>query len=467
MIGMVLLDKTLVVRYKTTVKVIGIEYIIFLIIRVAFIIKKRIRTQKAKNIADYLYIGGTCEYGIIDHPDWSKRGGFIYQSRDTMTKTIMILGDMGVGKTRLMKMFLDYAELWTDAAFFVHDPKSEWLRSVYNDNRDIIFSPYDERTVAWDLWSDLEEHPELLDLICKGAILRHQEKEENSFWINTASILLADALATGDIIKSREYLMKKREQESDNKTFLSTYATALAGFRDIVSISLSAGRKIKLDEFINNKKNKVFLVNPPSVRESNAGPLNIFLTALLTRMISLPNTKSDSEIRAMFLIDEALQFNLPEIIETAIITTARSKGISYIGSIQHLPTRWQGETHLTKAQTKYIFRCSDPATISEVCKWTEFEYEKGIETTSETSSGLFKLGNDSTTKSHHIEKRHGQIIHNLSLSGLGKQLFFRKQLNFTTVGFTKDVELTEHDEIKDILYNAELKKIVSKFMEGL
>jgi hypothetical protein len=425
--------------------------------------------QKKKRTEEYLYGGDTINYGIIDNPDLVVAGIPILQPRNSLCKTTLILGDMGTGKSRLMHLFYNFVREKTDASIIIYDPKVEWLKTAYSKDDSYIYSPYDKRSVNWDIWKDINQFPELIDLISKASVAVHQKDARDTYWRDTASNLISSALSTGNLEDAIKYLKSQKEKNRDDKTFLSTYATAMTGFRDIVSISMSSSNDstLTLSDFV-KKKTKFFLLNPPLIRESNIGPLNIFLSALITYMLSLKNTSNDSEIRTLFLIDEALQFNLPDTVETAITTTARSKGIAYVGSIQHLPGKWKGETHLTKAQTKYIFRCSDPNTAAEVSGWTDFEYEKKVVSLSQNASNSFFLAPDVRKEglTAHVEKRKGTFIPPMKIKMLENRQFFYLSQNEISVGRTTDVYLEEKD-ISELEFNEDLRKKVILLMNNL
>lgn len=268
----------------------------------------------------------------------------IYIPFNLLSKSIAILGSMGSGKSRLMQAFHNnIREKHPNIPILIHDPKGEWLRTYYNPTTDLIFAPFDERSCKWSLFNDLKQFPELIYSITSTAVELHATGNYNRFWTDSAVGLLKDALSYDTIDDARSFLIQKKKENEEDRTFLSVFSTVLLGFRDIVTIELKSPnkREISIEDLIKHK-GRIFLLNNPKISGEQHGVLTIFLSAFLSHALSLFDVKDD-ELTAMILIDEALTFKLPLDLERAIFTQCRSKGISIISGGQRLPLKSNGE----------------------------------------------------------------------------------------------------------------------------
>lgn len=456
----------------------GIVITTIFILFIVFLITKFFGLGKQDKILHY----GPAQYktdrdkaGVVvgrainyDVPGYGQLTSYNLESRiisidaSMLSKTTCVIGDMGQGKSRLMKIYYDkIKELYPRIPVLIHDPKGEWLRSCYNSETDLIFSPYDKRSVKWDIWRDISLHPELMYLIAKTSILAHQQggSSEDTYWINSATELLQDVMTQGDIYKLAEKLLAKKQAEGDNKTFLSTYSTVKSGLRDLISISLMHDQNtITLDNIIQSNST-IFLTNPATIRGENQGGLSIFLTAFLMYMLAQPDV-IESQLQAAAIIDESLLFDLPKEVENAIYTMSRSKGLAIIASILALPQEWQRETHLLKAQTFFTFKCSDLKTRDYFSHHAgDIIYEE--ERVTESRSGW---KDRSISKS--FDRRQQKAIPQEIFNSLDKREYFLFQAGRFCKGYAAEAEMKQ-TEIEPLVYNLELKKLVSEFINNL
>jgi hypothetical protein len=128
----------------------------------------------------------------------AKDGDKISLPTSLATSGISILGDPGSGKSRLMRRLHDeIRRLYPDIPILIHDPKGEWLRTYYDPATDLIFSPYDKRSVSWDIFSEIKNRPQLQSSIIATAVNQHHgDGDDNLYWINSAVDIIKEQKET-------------------------------------------------------------------------------------------------------------------------------------------------------------------------------------------------------------------------------------------------------------------------------
>ena len=325
----------------------------------------------------------------------AEKGAKISLPAGLLTRGISILGDPGSGKSRLMRLLHDgVRRLHPDIPVLIHDPKGEWLRTCYDPATDLIFAPFDRRTVAWDIFSDLKRRPQLLSSIAATAVNQHHGAGigENLYWVDAATSIVKEQLETSnDLTSFRDGLLKWRKARMSDKTALSAYSSARPAVRDIATIALAdgPGQKRSMDDFLAHR-GRIFLLNSPMQADEQNGPFALFLSAFMLSCLSQPDSPRP---RACAIIDEALTFHLPPAVEHAVCAQARSKGLITIAGAQWLPK--DERRLLTRAEFIFGMKVGDLATgktLAALCGQTIYEEE----VTSRTTAGLFSGVPDST-----------------------------------------------------------------------
>lgn len=380
-----------------------------------------------------------------------------------LSRGITILGNQGCGKSRLMQILEETIRVeYPEIPILIHDPKGEWLRTFYNPKTDLIFAPYDKRSVGWDVVRDFKENPEMLHSVVSTSIEAHHSGNADRFWTDKAVDLIKEAFSYEDLDKAKKYLKYKKDMSGDDKTFLSIYSTATIGFKDIAAVQLMnvglAEPARSITDFINHK-GRIFLLNNPSCKGEQSGALTLFLSAFLLKTIALPDL-AERQLRAVAMIDEALTFHLPADVETSIYSQSRSKGLCIISSAQWLPKKGDGERGLWANIANHIFamRVSDLETRSafsqRIGKLLYNEKQKSV------SSGE---KNSSSTTSE-VEKQHHAFAPE-DYGSLKNREFILFHEGGVAPGRVRDIESRQNDDIKTLDYTP--RRDLVEFMKDL
>jgi hypothetical protein len=389
------------------------------------------------------------------------KGDKISLPADMLTRGISILGDPGSGKSRLMRLLHDETRrLYPDIPILIHDPKGEWLRTYYDPATDLIFAPYDKRTVNWDIFAEIKQRPELLSSIVRTAVTQHHgaSKGENLYWVTSAAAIIQEHLETSeDLLSFRDGLLKWRDSHKEDKTALSAYSSARPAIKDIATIALAEGLggKRTMDQFLNHR-GRIFLLNSPMQTAEQSGAFAIFLSAFVLSCLSQPDT---SKPRACTIIDEALTFHLPPTVEQAVSAQSRSKGLVMIAGAQWIPK--DERRLLTRAEFTFGMKVGDLSTaktLSELVGHAVYDEESSSKTEGSSSGGS---SHDSTSATQ--QERRRQLMPPESFRSLPPRSFVLLHQVGIAPGYTAAVHGDQHDEI--VAFDYQPQPLVSEYMK--
>ena len=367
-----------------------------------------------------------------------------------LSRGITIVGDMGSGKSRLMQIFEeDIRKQYPNTPMLIHDPKGEWLRTLYNPETDLIFAPHDKRSANWDILHDFKENPEMRHSIISTAIEAHKSGgNSDRFWSDSAVSLIKEGFSNDTLDAIKEYLIYKKTKSGDDKTFLSIFATAKIGFKDIATIQLmNTGKKPKsIIDFIKHP-GRIFLLNNPACASEQEGALTLFLSAFMLKAISMPDVDENS-LRAAIIVDEALTFHLPAEVERAIYSQSRSKGLCIIASAQRLPNKNYGERGMWADQANNIFAMR----ISDLETRRLFSQRIGQILYNEKQHSISIGDKNTSTTDSEVEKKHN-ILSPEDYGSLKNREFILFHENGIAPGFVRDINNQQNDNIKPIDYD--------------
>ena len=339
-----------------------------------------------------------------------------------LTKGLVVLGKMGTGKSVLLKNLL--AQQFYNRAV-INDVKGEYVESFYRDGLDIIYNIFDARSKLWDIFGDIAKNPALAQAVAEAVV--ETISKQKDFWLTAAATLFREALLHATFTETDNryqtflaYIKQDREKavEREDKTALSVHATlepVLETFRILAWLESQNVEKFSLYDFVEQKDSKLFLLLDPAHEKAMKPLTNALLTALISILLSRPDTKEDF---TLFLLDEFLSIRIPENIQTQLFTLARSKGIQLITASQYLSKENERlvQNVMNSRQYLAVFPIADNYTIDLLERIGEVEARYISRELSQSQSistvpqqgGLFKLPipQRQTTWGYSIQQRH-------------------------------------------------------------
>ena len=310
---------------------------------------------------------------------------------------MLVLGTSGTGKSVALNRHI--ATLRQKAGkCIVYDVKGEFCGKHYDEKaEDIIFYPFDKRSIAWNFFNEVRNYPDL-DVLCTS-LYEPPKDSKDTYWYNAArdvfrsglfylyqnnmktnkdicdffSLPLSDIhqkLSRG-LPTSEKGALKHIDKHDSNQaaSVVSILQERISFFRYLINVNGTFSFRdyiSKEDEF----PGSLFLMN---IRNYDAifRPLMTFVVDIMIReVLSL----SDSyKRRITFLIDEFGSLaKLPAVFD--FLTMARSKGGFLVianqdlGSVANIYGKDLQETFFNNFNVHLTFRLNDPSTSEFLSK---------------------------------------------------------------------------------------------------
>lgn len=121
--------------------------------------------------------------------------------KDSEIQNFAMHGTVGSGKSTLMRKFLDQCRERGDMVI-IYDKGCTFVEEYYQEGRDNILNPLDQRCVNWDLWAECETLP---DLESAATTLIPMGSSEDPFWQGSARTIFAEGAHRLRDHKGRSY----------------------------------------------------------------------------------------------------------------------------------------------------------------------------------------------------------------------------------------------------------------------
>lgn len=319
--------------------------------------------------------------------------------REMETSHFLVMGATRTGKGVLLNQMIRQINERkithnTREKIILYDLKGEFVSKHYEPGRDIIFYPYDKRSVGWNIFNEIESYPDF-DIVAKSLYTATDTRDE--YWYNCARDVFRMGLvylqrvgmktngalwdffsqdldsmkeALGSLPLAEKGALKHIENPETNQaaTILSIVQERIQFFRYLVDIDGSFSlRKYIRDE--NNTKN-LYLLNIVNYTEIFKPLMTFAIDTIIRETLSLPD-KLDRRI--FFVLDEiGSLYKLDSLLN--LLTVGASKGSSIIcanqdiGRIEETYGKSNTKTFFNNFNTDFILRVNEPETAEFISK---------------------------------------------------------------------------------------------------
>jgi len=305
--------------------------------------------------------------------------------KNAETQHIWINGTTGSGKTVAMSELMSQVRAQGHRAI-VYDIMGTFVGRFYRPGKDIILNPFDERSAAWNLWSECKRSEDYDNIASSQIPLVPGVSSQDPFWVKAARSLYsatarrlekrgkADTetflryLLTSDLEKLRE-LLKDTEAESLvakdlEKTALSVKAT-LTDYIKVMRFLKNDGDPFSIRDWVKKEDEDswIFISSRADCHEILTPLISAWYDIAITSALSL---SSNPDRRIFNFIDElpTLQY-LPSLHKG--MAQGRQKGLCFVLGTQDLSQLKVNYGHdnaksiIGNANTKLILRTVDDA----------------------------------------------------------------------------------------------------------
>lgn len=319
--------------------------------------------------------------------------------REMETSHLLVLGATRTGKGVLLNQLIRQINErkithGTNEKIIHYDLKGEFVSKHYEPGRDIIFYPYDKRSIGWNVFNEIETYPDF-DTVAKSLYTSTDTRDE--YWYNCAR----DVFRMGLVYLKRRGLTNNRElwrffsQNLDNlkkclealpleeraaikhieksdtnqaATILSIVQERIQFFRYLVDVD----GDFSLRRYIRDEKDcrNLFLLNVVNYAEIFKPLMTFAVDTIIRETLSLPDKL---ERRVFFILDEiGSLYRLNSLLD--LLTVGASKGGSLIcanqdiGRIEETYGRSNAKTFFNNFNTDIILRVNEPETADFLSK---------------------------------------------------------------------------------------------------
>ncbi|MEJ5174672.1 type IV conjugative transfer system coupling protein TraD [Erwinia sp. MYb416] len=283
--------------------------------------------------------------------------GGLHMVKHAEVMNFLIHGTIGVGKSTLIRWLLDYIRKRGDRAI-IWDSGGTFTETHYDERRDVVMNPHDERCPNWVLWRECTS-PVDYDNLTEG--LMPEEGESDPFWVSSARTITADTamrmasdpdrsiekflttLMSMGLKDLRAYLKNLPSanlvEEKIEKTAISirsvvtNYAKSL---RYLQGLDRDGRPEFSIREWMTDEKydSSWMFISTSARHRSAVRPLISMWLSLAT--LYLQSMGENSDRRVWFILDElaALQ-KIPALAGT--LAEARKFGGCFVIGIQNIP----------------------------------------------------------------------------------------------------------------------------------
>ena len=298
---------------------------------------------------------------------------------------IVFIGTTGTGKTQGMMQLFDNL---IGSKKIIMDVKGDYTSIYYDNQKDYIFCPLDQRTIKWNIFNDIETQFDVF--LIANALIPENPKVNDPYWDNAARNIVEAVLlylskhferpTNKDLwehISSFEKIVKIKEEDEECRALLDFYINTKEQkhTREILGtvLSKSSVRNLKLLVDIdgdfsfkkwiedNNIKNHIFMLSNPDIADLVIPIYRVAIELMAGKLLAM---EDDDNREIYFWLDEFPRLkNLKKMID--VFTLARSKGgrIVYsfqeFGDLQSVYGEELARVIISNTNTIFLFRTTN------------------------------------------------------------------------------------------------------------
>ena len=295
-----------------------------------------------------------------------------------MIKSAVVIGAMGSGKTEFYNSILAQNKF---KRYLINDTKGDFTQKFYNERRDIILNPYDERGSAWNPFEEDSDFiveifiENLFNAIAgdkkdffSGSMKDRYMALFNEIYYKKSSLSAAQKLDLF-VTELKKYFKEARASGRTSEADVASTMKLTFEFFEYLNFCIQNGVKtFTIKKFLKSENTKLFML----VREDQKSKLMPFFTGFLATFVAvLLSRQDDKENLTGVILDEYLSFakNLDVNTLNNLHTQIRSKGGCLISGTQFLPEKDNKEIAqniLNSARYWFIFETIDNFTLKKI-----------------------------------------------------------------------------------------------------
>ncbi len=385
--------------------------------------------------------------------------------KNAETQHMLVVGTTGVGKTNCINSLLLEIQKRGDRAIII-DTKGDHVARFYNENKDCLLNPADQRTASWSPFADCLNEFQIKTFA--SSLIPSQGRDP--FWENAARIILTEAMKK--LIKHEDLTLKSLRKytiglplDQLQDFYADTQAVALvdkrsretiSSIRSVLSVGMEALQYLEdrespfsIRDWIEKGGGWLFLSCTPSLRESLRPLLTAWISIASNALMSL---EEDINRRLWFIIDELPSLNLIHELST-LLAEGRKYGACVVLGMQDL------------SQLDKIYGYAATSTITNLCRTKVVFQLAGYETAERLSKNLGTQ--EISEKSHSLSFGAHEMRDGVSLSEQKRTLpAVSSEMLMSLPSLTAYLKLPENLSVAKVAFSyLPLKEKAAAFIE--
>lgn len=267
---------------------------------------------------------------------------------------IFVVGSQGSGKSTIIKFILRFI-INTKCKCLIYDAKREYTE-LFSGSAAILLSPLDERSICWDICSDINDEMEAFTF----AQCFIEEVPKDKFWTDGARLILAGCIViliktkkswdwsdlTEKLYSNKEMLKKEMltyyplaaeliiPESKQTQGYMSVLATNLSWLSIIAKIwTKDCENKFSIKKWLRCEKDHTSLIvpNDPKIDIASRAICAAALAVITNEMRSLPD---DDNRRFWFILDELADIPKTKAL-VSWLAVCRAKGARTLAGTQN------------------------------------------------------------------------------------------------------------------------------------
>jgi type IV secretory pathway TraG/TraD family ATPase VirD4 len=295
---------------------------------------------------------------------------------------MFLFGSPGSGKSTFLKYLIP--QITSDPAV-IYDRKPEFYPLFYEQGKDLLLDPKDERTIRWNIFTEIEEKEDIDNIV--NSMIPRPTDPKAAFWYQAArdifNAILTLLRENGDASNkalieflyvngcNRENLYKILKHDPrvegyisrDNNTANSIMSVVSQFSNALVQRHFYHDGDFSIREFIRNGTGRLFIVNRTATEEAFKTYYTLFFDLAFREFL---NRQINRSFRFWFIIDEFPSLMKLETLQR-LLAEGRDRGsCPVIGAqdFEQVKKTYGPDAYsiFNQTNTKVIFRINDPNT---------------------------------------------------------------------------------------------------------
>ena len=330
--------------------------------------------------------------------------GLPYPAYGEMQHTLVI-GANGVGKTVLISELVEEIKKRGDRAI-IYDKKCDYIKWFYDESRDHILNPFDNRGENWNILGEIHKRPQIKPL--SEAFIPKAHGHQDDIW-NEAARIAFSAILEKLLLEKRDLshkdivdsILKKDMKElayflkdtvarniidpSSPKTAASVLFVLASRFNSLKLTEGTQETSFSIKRWIREKENSFLFFTSKAEYLNELSPLQ---TAFFEIAIgSLLSEENRSKRKTWIILDELASLQkIPSLAKG--LSLGRSYGACFVLGLQNISQlreiygRHTSESLSSECHNRCVFKANDPDTakwiVSNLGEVEVTEYKEGL-----------------------------------------------------------------------------------------